>query len=139
MPKTPTHRQTKAREAVEQILSSYTAPIALSELHLFIKRSLPKTAFSTIFRIVQRLEAEQKIIRIDWRERGSRYEWADLPHHHHLTCQLCGKIVDIDDELLAYAETKISQKTGFKIKHHSIELEGICQDCQVDAKVAPKQ
>ncbi len=123
-------RSTKTKEAVSQILQTYAAPIALNDLYQFIKMSLPKTAFSTVFRIVQKLETEGKVIRIDWRERGSRYEWAGLPHHHHLVCQLCGQIADLDDELLNFDGQKVTEGTGYIINRHSIELEGICPECQ---------
>lgn len=123
-------RATRTKEAVEHVLMAYASPVSLNDLYQFIKRSLPKTAFSTIFRIVRRLEEEGKIIRIDWRERGSRYEWAGLPHHHHIVCQTCGNVTDIDDAVLNFDEEKIAAHTGYMIRHHSIELEGICSDCQ---------
>jgi Fe2+ or Zn2+ uptake regulation protein len=128
--KTKVQRSTRTKEAVVQVLQTFAAPVALNELYKFIKVSLPKTAFSTIFRIVQQLEVEGKVIRIDWRERGSRYEWAGLPHHHHLVCTACGQIVDVDDALLDFNEEKITKATGFAIKRHSIEMEGICAQCQ---------
>lgn len=132
MQKVKKSRNTRTKEAVSQILAAYASPIALNELYEFIKVSLPKTAFSTIFRIVKQLEEEGKIIPVDWRERGSRYEWADLPHHHHIVCQQCQKVVDIDDQTLNYNERKVAEKTGFTINHHSFELEGVCAECRQD-------
>lgn len=123
-------RKTRTKEAVSQILQAYASPVGLNDLYKFIKHSLPKTAFSTVFRIMQKLETEGKVIRIDWRERGSRYEWADLPHHHHLVCQICGKVIDLDDTLLNFDEKRIIKGTGYRLRRHSIELEGICPDCQ---------
>ncbi len=123
-------RHTPTKEAVTQVLQSFAAPIALNELYEFIKMSLPKTAFSTIFRIVRQLEAEGKVIQIDWRERGSRYEWADLPHHHHIVCRQCGIVTDIDDRTLNFDDTQVAKTTGYQIEHHSIELMGRCQSCQ---------
>lgn len=125
-------RQTKTKSAVIQIFQSFAAPIALNELYQFIKIPLPKTAFSTIFRIVRQLEQEEKIIPVDWRERGSRYEWADLPHHHHIVCVGCAAVTDIDDKMLNFKETQVSQQTGYKITNHSIELRGLCPKCQVE-------
>lgn len=130
MDKTIKPRNTRTKMATSQILESFAAPIALRELYAFIKLSLPKTAFSTVFRILQQLEKEGKVIRIDWRERGSRYEWAALPHHHHLVCKECGQITDIDDQTLSFNDTKISEHTGYQISRHSIELEGTCLRCQ---------
>lgn len=66
---------------------------------------------------------------IDWRERGCRFEWAGFEHHHHLVCQECGKITKVDDQLLKFRTEDISQKTGFYIKDHSIEIFGECSPC----------
>lgn len=123
-------RNTRTKEAVTQIFQSFAAPISLNDLYQFIKVSLPKTAFSTIFRIVQRLEDEGKVVRIDWGERGSRYEWAELPHHHHLVCLSCGDVKDINDDQLQYNEDQVAKITGYQIKRHSIELVGLCPSCQ---------
>lgn len=130
-------RKTQTKEAVTQVLQSYAAPIALNELYEFIKVSLPKTAFSTIFRIVRQLEAEGKVVPVDWRERGSRYEWADLPHHHHIVCEDCGDVTDIDDQTLNFKAQKISDQTGYQVNHHSIELRGVCGDCQKKVLATP--
>jgi Fe2+ or Zn2+ uptake regulation protein len=128
---TKQERNTQTKQAVLHVFQSFSAPITLNDLHQFIKMSLPQTAFSTVFRIVQRLEQDGKVIRIDWGERGSRYEWAGLPHHHHLVCEKCGSVVDIDDAILKFDETKVSKHTGYQLTRHSIELEGICPKCQV--------
>ena len=125
----PFMRTTKAKEAVIHIFQAYPEPLSLSDLYRYVTVSLPKTAYSTVFRIVLKLEQEGRIVRIDWRERGSRYEWADLPHHHHVICQICGTVIDIKDNDLNFDEAKISKATGFLIKYHSIELEGICKAC----------
>ena len=128
-------RQTATKAAVSQILESFGAPVALSELHQFIKMSLPKTAFSTVYRILRQLETEGKVIRIDWRERGSRFEWADLPHHHHLVCDSCGTITDIDDATLGYDSHAVKTNSGYQVHDHSIELRGLCPDCQAKAQL----
>lgn len=123
-------RHTRTKEAVVQVMQTYASPIALHELYQFIKVSLPKTAFSTIFRIVKQLEDEGKVVPIDWRERGSRYEWADLPHHHHIVCDSCGNVNDIKDDVLGFNDQQVTRTTGYQINYHSIELRGICTSCQ---------
>ena len=124
-------RKTRASQLVVDLLQTYAKPLSLQELHLRVRERLPQTAYSTIYRVITRLEAEKKINRVDWRERGSRYEWAELPHHHHIVCGICGRSVDIEDADLGFSEESIRVATGFLVNHHSIELEGICPDCQV--------
>ena len=123
-------RKTQAGQLVADVLRAYAKPLSIQELHDRVRDRLPTTAYSTVYRIVGRLEAEGRVRRVDWRERGSRYEWAELPHHHHIVCSLCGRSVDIDDADLGFSEARVRAATGFLVDHHSIELEGICPSCQ---------
>jgi Fur family ferric uptake transcriptional regulator len=123
-------RKTRVSQLVVDLLQTYAKPLSLQELHVRVRERLPRTAYSTIYRVVSRLEAEGKVTRVDWRERGSRYEWAELPHHHHIVCGICGRSVDIEDAELGFSEARIRAATGFLVNHHSIEIEGICPSCQ---------
>jgi Fur family ferric uptake transcriptional regulator len=123
-------RKTQAMQLVSDLLRTYARPLTIEELHALVRERLPRTAHSTVYRILVRLEEAGRVRRVDWRERGSRYEWAELPHHHHIVCSLCGRSVDIDDADLGFSEKRVRSATGFLIDHHSIELEGICPDCQ---------
>ena len=123
-------RNTKNRDKIISILKSHSLPLKLEEIHKLVTVSLPQTAFSTVFRIVSKLEESERVIRVDWRERGSHFEWADRPHHHHIVCQVCGKAADITSEVLDIDEKKVKSQTGFKVKEHFFELEGICEGCQ---------
>ncbi len=123
-------RQTKTKGAVIHYLQSTASPLSLDEMYRAGLIDLPQTAYSTIYRIVQQLEASGLVIRVDWRERGSRYEWAGLPHHHHIVCESCTGVTDVTDTLLHYDDAEITKKTGFIVKHHSVELFGLCKPCQ---------
>ena len=123
-------RKTRISQLVVDLLQTYARPLSLRELHQHVRERLPSTAYSTVYRVISRLEAEAKVTRVDWRERGSRYEWAELPHHHHIVCGICGRSVDIDDGDLGFSEERIRAATGFLVNYHSIELEGICPSCQ---------
>lgn len=123
-------KSSRARDAALIILQHRTEPISLEDLHRLVKIKQPATAFSTIYRLMKKLEEQHKVTRIDWRERGSRYEWADQLHHHHIVCTVCGKTADIDDTYLQIDENLIAQKTGFSFSRHYVELEGICPTCR---------
>ena len=127
---TSSTRTTPAKKAVITLLKCSKTPLTLQEIFNALKQLLPKTAYSTVYRILQTLEKEALIVSIDWRERGSRYEWAGLPHHHHIVCEECNCITDIDDKILNYSDSQVTKETGFIVKHHSIELVGVCTPCQ---------
>ena len=89
-------RNTRATRLVGDLLRTYARPLTLQELHDHVREHLPATAYSTVYRIVGRLEEDGRVRRVDWRERGSRFEWSDLPHHHHIVCSLCARSVGRD-------------------------------------------
>lgn len=123
-------RSTRASRLIVSILEGDPGPVSLRELHERALAELPSTAYSTVYRVVDRLEREGKVNRVDWRERGSRFEWAERPHHHHIVCGDCGHSIDVDDRDLGFSERRILERTGFRVKHHVIELEGTCADCR---------
>jgi Fur family ferric uptake transcriptional regulator len=123
-------RNTRASRLIVSILQGESQPLSLRELHERAVRELPSTAYSTVYRVVERLQRDGKVNRVDWRERGSRFEWAERPHHHHIVCDDCGRSVDVDDRDLGFDERRILQRTGFQVRHHTIELEGTCGDCR---------
>ncbi|MGP1359941.1 Fur family transcriptional regulator [Campylobacter sp.] len=50
--------------------------------------------------------------------------------HDHLICEICGKIVDFEDEMIEKRQEQICKEKNFKEKSHTMMLYGICSDCQ---------
>lgn len=126
-------RQTQTSNLVIRVLRTTKEPLTLREIWQRIKPICPTVAFSTIFRIIERLVAEKKVSSVDWRERASRYEWAG-DHHHHIRCVSCGSVTNILEDLIGLDFDKIASHTNFIIKDHSIEFEGTCANCQLTQK-----
>lgn len=122
-------RTTPTKQAVIAYLQSQHQPVSLNDIHRSVETAHPKTAFSTVFRIVQQLEQQGTVNRVDWRVRGSHYEWGERPHHHHIVCDGCGRVTDLDDHILNFDPHRIAAGTGYRVTHHTIELAGTCQDC----------
>ncbi|HEY4511710.1 MAG TPA: transcriptional repressor [Candidatus Paceibacterota bacterium] len=129
---TKVRRQTKVKKKIEEIFKSWATPASLKEIFEKVRKSLPKTAYSTVFRVVENLEKEKLLNRINWRERGTLYEWSERAHHHHLVCEQCDSVEDISDTLLCFNQKKVANSTGFVITNHSIELTGVCKPCRKD-------
>jgi Fur family transcriptional regulator, ferric uptake regulator len=123
-------RNTRVTQLVTELLRTHARPFTIHELHALVGEQRPRTAYSTVYRLLARLEEEEKVTRVDWRERGSRFEWSDLPHHHHIVCSSCGESTDITDTDLGFSAGRVRAATGYVVDHHSIELEGTCPDCQ---------
>jgi len=51
-------------------------------------------------------------------------------HHHHLTCQNCGKVIPFNENIgLEAALLEVSMNAGFEMRGHQLEIQGICADC----------
>lgn len=60
------------------------------------------------------------------------YELSELfqPHHHHASCQQCGRIIDVSSRQLESAITALAKDEGFLAVNHSLEIRGYCVRCQ---------
>jgi len=123
-------RATATKKKIEQVFIKARAPISLKLLYSKVAAELPRTAYSTVFRIVKKYEEQGKLMRVNWKDRGAFYEWADMPHHHHLVCEKCDEVTDVTDQVIAFNAQKVTSVTGFIITNHSVELGGICAPCQ---------
>lgn len=121
------YRVTNIQLAIIEAMKNIGHPLSLAELNLC--QQIAKYSFTTLYRNVKKLESSGFLVRVDMRERGSRFELADLPHHHHLICEKCGLVKDITDTDFSLNIMSIEQKTGFKIKKHIFEVRGICKNC----------
>lgn len=64
--------------------------------------------------------------------RGIRhYELAQphSPHHHHLTCSTCGRVISIHSPKLEEVIKFITEKHHFTASSHTFEITGTCEDC----------
>ena len=50
--------------------------------------------------------------------------------HDHLLCEICGKVVDFEDEMIEQRQEQICIQRLFIVESHKMILYGICSDCQ---------
>lgn len=119
---------TQPRRALFSALQS-GRPRTMRELTLDLASVMDR---ASIYRTVELFEKLGIATRV---QTGWKYkiELSDLfsPHHHHITCSVCGRIVSFDepeglDELL----TSIAVKQGFTNEEHSLEITGRCPQCR---------
>ena len=61
----------------------------------------------------------------------SRYEnKIGSPHHDHLICTSCGKIVEFLDQDVEDLQDKIAKHYHFKLQRHIHQLFGVCKKCR---------
>lgn len=52
------------------------------------------------------------------------------PHHHHLECINCRRLVALDTPELERLVEEIAREHGYELSAHHIELRGLCSQCK---------
>ena len=51
-------------------------------------------------------------------------------HHHHLICLQCGRILEVEEDLLHQLEKVVEEKHNFQIINHYLQFFGYCSACR---------
>ena len=97
-----------------------------------VKKICPDIGLATVYRTVLLLEEIGIIFKLDLNDGCSRYELVhseEVHRHHHLVCNECKAVFEVQDDLLDELEDRIENTYGFKILDHSVKFFGICSKC----------
>lgn len=125
------------RSIVDVIIDKEGEHLTAEEIYDFVKKRCPEIGLATVYRTVQMLEEVGIVCRLDLNDGCSRYELvhSDEEHrHHHLVCNKCNKVLEVQDDLLEELEQEVEKSYKFKILDHSVKFYGICKECQEKEK-----
>src|SRR5207249_6864265 len=73
---------------------------------------------ATVYRTLPLLTESGLVREMDFGKDRKFYDpnYAEHPHHSHIICHECEKIVEFESERIDKLETEISQKLGFPVK-----------------------
>lgn len=127
------HKMTPQRWAIMSIfLMNKGRHLSADDVYATLKETYPNNGIATVYRTLELLEQIGVLRKMDFGDGRSRYEITDdEPNRHcHLVCSHCGKIQEVEYDLLADAEAAIRERTGFKIRDHETKFYGLCTECQ---------
>jgi Fe2+ or Zn2+ uptake regulation protein len=125
-------RYTGSRRDLIQALAEARRPLTVDEI---VERS-PRQRLSSVYRNLAVFEAEGVVRRLAGVGDLARFELTEalVGHHHHLACQVCGAMTDVElpHELEARLDEALSQlarSEGFVLRSHELDAVGVCQAC----------
>jgi Fur family peroxide stress response transcriptional regulator len=93
-----------------------------------VRRTLPRISFATVYRTLERLASIGAVRKVAHRGSAARYD-AKLGRHHHLVCDRCGRISDVEaPELDGIALPRLAGR-AFEVHDYALELRGLCTSC----------
>ena len=123
----------KGSEVKEQILrvlfaskSHLSAQEICQKIYETYKNEISMTSIYTFLNFL-----ESHHLANSFEENGiKKFELNLKSSHDHLICEICGKVVDFEDEMIEQRQEQICIQSSFSAESHKMILYGICSDCQ---------
>jgi Fur family ferric uptake transcriptional regulator len=123
-------RITRQRTAVLEALRRAPEPLSAKDIHEGLGHSV---GLATVYRALQGLVDAG---RVDVFRRGTGealFRLCNPVHHHHLVCDRCGRVVEIDTCGVELWASRMAHRHGFSIIDHQADVFGVCAACRSGA------
>lgn len=123
-------RRTKQRDAILEAAFSTTEHFTAEDLLAMSRRIDQSVSRATVYRTLPLLVESGMLGENDFGRDQKYYDpnVLDHPHHNHLICKDCGKIVEFEDEHIDILEDCISKRLGFTPAEKSMRIEATCEE-----------
>jgi Fur family peroxide stress response transcriptional regulator len=93
-----------------------------------VRDRLPGLSRTTVYRVLETLVDAGLARKVHHAGGVARFD-PITGRHHHLCCDRCGRLVDLDDSLVPPLRLPANTGTGFRIKDYSVSFTGLCPAC----------
>ena len=120
------------RELILETLYNSNEHLTPESLHQILQKKYSelKIGIATVYRTLSLLEDSKMVTSLSFGAQGKKYELGAKEHHDHFICTQCGAITEFVDEEIEARQHKIADELGFKMQDHSMQIYGICKNCQ---------
>ncbi|MDR1032986.1 MAG: transcriptional repressor [Candidatus Nomurabacteria bacterium] len=124
-------RDTKQKLLIRQALDElyYDHPTA-TEVYELVRQANPRISLGTVYRVLGGMVSTGEIRKVAMPEGADRFD-PQLHEHHHVSCQKCQKIFDIDIALAHRLSRRIERSTGVELEDLQLIGTGLCQKCKI--------
>ncbi len=126
------HRSGGARDAVIDLLAAQDCCVSAREIVDRLRERGSSVGIASVYRALEVLDDLRLVRRLDAGEGVLRYEPADPTgeHHHHVVCDICGRVTAFADESLERAIDRLANRLDYAIDGHEVVLRGECPRCR---------
>jgi len=124
------YRLTPQRMLVLAAIEDSEHHISAEEIYAQVIDKYPHVNISTVYRTLELLNRLGLVTETDLGGGRVRYHPADKGHHHHLVCQECGKIIDLDESVLSSLKDVLFREYKFSADLRHLAIFGHCANCK---------
>ena len=124
------YRLTPQRLMVIAAIENSEDHISADEVYSQVVTRYPNVNISTVYRTLELLKRLGLVTETDLGGGRVRYHPANKGHHHHLICQECGAMIDLDESLLKPLEEALLLEHNFIADLRHLAIHGRCVKCR---------
>ena len=134
-------RKTAPRDAIIEAAFSTTEHYTAEDLLAMAKKIEPSVSRATVYRTIPLLVECGVLKEMDFGKDYKFYDpnYIDHPHHNHLICVDCNKIVEFEDRNIETLEDCITKRLGFSPAAKIVRIEATCDELKRRGACANKK
>jgi len=110
------------------VIRGAPGPLTVSEILAWSQQRVAGLGVATVYRTLKLLQDAKLVRPVILPSGESRFEPAELGHHHHFHCRSCDSVYDVDSCPIDIPKDK-PYAGGFLVEDHEVTLYGRCPDC----------
>jgi len=124
------YKLTPQRVAVLKVLHESGRHITAADIYGRVKAKYPRVNKSTVYRTLELMKELRLVTETDLGGDRLCYHHVEKGHHHHLVCERCGRVIDLDETVLAPLKELLTSKYNFLPEIRHLAIFGYCLNCQ---------
>lgn len=121
-------RATRQRLTVLEALRGRSDAITAQDLHAELRAASEPVGLTTVYRTLTAL-ADANFLDTFVRDGEQAFRLCGDAHHHHLVCEVCHKVIELESDLVEQWVNAVAERRGFQVTGHRADIFGVCADC----------
>jgi Fe2+ or Zn2+ uptake regulation protein len=124
-------RVTSQRLLIDRALREHGGHLTAEQVHELVDPALPGVTQQTVYSTLALLSDLGVARRVSAPGPSTRFE-ARTDDHHHMVCERCGAIEDLDVRISVSRAVGASRESGFAPASASVTVLGLCASCSAN-------
>ncbi|HEY9557070.1 MAG TPA: Fur family transcriptional regulator [Acidimicrobiales bacterium] len=120
---------TGRRAVVRALLTADDHHVTAEDIAATVQRDHPDVHLSTVYRTLEALESRGIVGRVNLGTGSAVHHLMDHAHHH-LVCDVCGSVTEVDDDAFTELRAEMERRYGFAMSPQHLAVAGRCADCR---------
>lgn len=122
-------RSTRQRRLLLERLRGREDAVTAQDLHAELRSEGERVGLTTVYRTLTSL-AEAGLLDTFARDTEQAFRLCSDSHHHHLVCDSCHRVVEVEADLVEDWVGRVGERHDFTVHGHRVEVHGLCAACR---------